>query len=372
MINILLTKKVITKWNGRTKQYYIDKGYQFTKIGDELEINVFDLKPYSEVKVEVQCDYCGKKYTISYASYLETERNGKIACKQCAHFRSSETVKERYGVDNIFQVEQFKEKSKETIRSKYGVDNISQLPETQKKIKQNNLDKYGVTNTSKLDVIKEKVIASNRKKFGVDYPMQLDEFQNRVKQTDIQKYGVLHHTQSPDVIAKRKKTNHEKYGVEFPIQNKDILYKSISTRYKHGNFTCSTQQYQLHQLIGGELNYPFKNFVIDVAFPDEKIAVEWDGSGHDMSVRMGRISNKEFKRNENYRNLVLFNSNWKIIRFITKKDIFPDNILDIFNYCKSYIDNGGHKITVFIDENQIHFKNQYIEISNLPKYTNSL
>lgn len=362
---ILLTQTVQTTWNGRTKQYYIDKGYKFTKIGDPLEINVNDLKPYSEVKVDVKCDYCEREYSLAYSSYLATLKDGKNACKHCNNIHVRETNLKKYGVPCVFQVDSIKEKSKQTVRHRYGVENVSQSDEIQERIKIHNLEKYGVTNTSKLDSIKEKVRQSNRGKFGVDYPMQLKEFQERVKQTDKQKYGVHHHTQAPEIIAKRKKTNLERYGVEFPIQNKDVLHKSISTRYQHGNFTCSQQQYKLYEIIGGKLNYPFKKFVIDIAFPEDKIAVEWDGSGHDMSVRMGQITEQEFKRNENYRNIVLFRNEWKIIRFITKKDIFPNNILNIFNYCKSYIESGGHNITVLIDDGKIHFKDQYIDINKI-------
>lgn len=301
---------------------------------------------------------------MAYASYLATLKDGKNACKQCNNVNVKKTNLTKYGVANVFQLDSIKEKSKQTIKMRYGVEYISQSKEIQERIKENNLKKYGVTNTSKLDFIKEKVKQSNLEKFGVSYPMQLSEFQERVKETDIKKYGV-HHTQSPDVISKRKKTNLERYGVEFPIQNKDILNKSIATRYQHGNFTCSKQQYKLYENIGGELNYPFKQFVIDVAFPKDKIAVEWDGSGHDMSVRMGYITEQEFIRNENYRNKILLKNDWRIIRFVTKKDIFPDNIQDIFSYCKSYIRDGGHKITVLIDENKINFKDQYIDINNI-------
>lgn len=340
---IIISKTAKIKWCSKTKYYYIDKGYKFTKIGDFFEVKVEDLTPGSRADIVVKCDYCGKIYHQPYCVYYKGIKNGsKKSCSDC------QNIKQRM-----------------VIKNKYGVDNISQLPETQKKIAQNNLMKYGVTNTSQLDTIKEKVIQTNRKKFGVDYPMQLSEFQERIKNTDLKKYGVEHHTKSPDVIAKRKRTNIDKYGFEYPIQNKDILSKSLNSRYQHGNFSCSSQQFKLFQLIGGELNYPFHNFVIDIAFPDEKLAIEWDGSGHDLSVRLGHITESEFNRNENFRNITLFKNDWKIIRFITHKDIFPDNILDIFNYCKNYINNGGHKIYVLIDEQKIHFKKQFIDFENI-------
>lgn len=347
------------------KNYYISRGYVFTSMGDKFEVDVKDLKSGSNIPVQIKCDYCGAIYTAPYSTYVNSIKTGKNACKQCLSTKIKESNLKKYGVENVFQLEAIKEKSKKSILERYGVENVSQSQEIQEKIKENNLKNYGVTNTSKLDCIKEKVKESNRKKFGVDYPMQLPEFQNRIRQTDMEKYGVPHHILAPSVKEKQKKTLYKHYGVEHPTQNKEILNKSLATRFQHGNFTCSKQQYKLYENIGGKLNYPFKNFVIDVAFPEEKIAVEWDGSGHDLSVRMGYITEQEFKRNENFRNVTLFNNDWKIIRFITKKDIFPENIISIFNYCKSYIDNGGHKISVLIDENKIHFKNQYIDIQKI-------
>lgn len=362
---ILLDKTVFTKWNSKTKKYYLNKGYTFTKLGELFEVKTEDLPHSSEVKVKVKCDYCGSEYYILFASYYQSQRNGKTACKKCACKRTEEAMLYKYGVKNPFELECVREKTENTLLQRYGVKNISQLQKTQEKIKKNNLEKYGVTNTSKLDSVKQKVILSNRKKFGVDYPMQLKEFQDKIKKTSLEKYGVAHFTQNKDVIQKRKQTNLSKYGVAFPIQNKEILSKSINSRYKHGNFTCSKQQYELHQHIGGKLNYPFEHFVIDVAFPDNKIAVEWDGSGHDLSVRMNRITESEFKRNENFRYKKLFEDNWKVIRFITKKDIFPKNFDEIFNFCLSYIKDGGHYIKVLIDDNIIQYKNLKININDI-------
>lgn len=213
--------------------------------------------------------------------------------------------------------------------------------------------------------IKDKVIQTNLERFGVKYPMQTEEFKKRIKETSFKKYGVEHFTQSPIVKEKQRLTMLERYGVESPTQNPEILKKSIESRYKHGNFTCSKQQYDVYTVIGGELNYPFKNFVIDIAFPAEKIAVEWDGSGHDLSVRLGHITREKFIRNENFRNISLFKDDWKIIRFITKKDRVPENIKDIYEYCHKYIEHGGHNIQVLIDEQIIKTKHNSIKFNDI-------
>lgn len=296
---------------------------------------------------------------------MKTKRDNKNACVSCGHILAKETNFKKYGVENVFSSPEIQEKIKNTLKEKYGVTNISQSSEIQEKIKSNNLEKYGVTNTSKLESVKQKVIKSNREKFGVDYPMQTKEFQEQVRKTSKEKYGVEHHTQAPETIAKKQATLLKNYGVINPTQNKDILNKSITTRYSHGNFTCSKQQYQLYQLVGGELNYPFKNFILDIAYPEDKIAVEWDGSGHDLSVRLGKITQQEFDRNENFRTKTLFLNEWKIIRLITKKDKFPNDIEKIMTFCFDYIKNGGHYISVHIDKEEIHYKNQVVNFNNI-------
>lgn len=342
VINILLTKKVKLKWCSRTKYYYIDRGYKFTKIGDLFTANIDDVTHGSEVIVMVKCDYCGKTFETKYSSYIKSTKTGKNACVQCSSL-----------------------KVKDTCMKKYGVENVSQSDIVQEIKSKNNLKKYGVTNPSKLQFVKDKVIQTNIKRYGVEYPMKTKEFQNRVRKTSMEKYGVEHHTKSEVVKNKQRQTMLRKYGCMNPTQNKEILHKLITSRYIHGNFTCSKQQYQLYKLIGGKLNYPFRNFIIDVAYPSEKIAIEWDGSGHDLSVRLGKITRENFIRNENFRKISLFQEDWKIIRFITKKDIFPDNMKSIFDYCYQYIKNGGHHIQVFIDNELIKTKKQTIKFDEI-------
>lgn len=67
---------------------------------------------------------------------------------------------------------------------------------------------------------------------------------------------------------------------------------------------------------------------------------------------------------------MLFEDDWKIIKFITKKDIFPNNISDIFDYCMAYLSNGGHYIRVFIDENVIRYKDKTIDINEIYNISN--
>lgn len=64
---MLISKTAKVKWNGKNKQYYIDKGYTYTKCGDEFEVPIEDLSPSSKSIVEVLCDFCHE--TIIKKSY---------------------------------------------------------------------------------------------------------------------------------------------------------------------------------------------------------------------------------------------------------------------------------------------------------------
>lgn len=115
MIEILLTKQVTVKWCSRTKYHYIDKGYNFTKIGDTFTANINDVTHGSDVMVDVRCDYCGKTYQTKYSTYLKTSKNGTNACKKCSPLKVKETCMEKYGVENVFCTENIKRNLKKPV-----------------------------------------------------------------------------------------------------------------------------------------------------------------------------------------------------------------------------------------------------------------
>jgi hypothetical protein len=78
------------------------------------------------------------------------------------------TVKEKYNVDNVFQLDSVKEKSKITSNIKYGVDYPSQSLYVQNIMKQTNIERYGVDFPQKLVLVKNKQKQILLKKYGVD------------------------------------------------------------------------------------------------------------------------------------------------------------------------------------------------------------
>lgn len=91
VIIVLVTKKVLIKWNKANKKHYRQLGYLFTNYGDEFEVRVQDLQPNASVRVTVICDFCQREYSVTWQHYIEVEnKNQKHACYNCRHIKRYE------------------------------------------------------------------------------------------------------------------------------------------------------------------------------------------------------------------------------------------------------------------------------------------
>ena len=176
---MLISQTAKVKWNSRNKKYYVDLGYIFTKMGEEFDVNVDDLTPGSNSIVNVQCDYCGRIYTIKWEVYKRLKKK-TIALDCCGN--SECTTK----------------KSKQTIKEKYNVDSIRELDFVNEKIKNTNIEKYGCENPFGNKNIQNKIKQYYIDNFGVEYDMQIKENVEKVKNTCLERYGVENYSQTAE------------------------------------------------------------------------------------------------------------------------------------------------------------------------------
>ena len=377
------------KWNPANKKYYINLGYPFTKMKDEFKVKVEDLSKGSHSRVEVLCDYCleeGRETVISkeYREYLKEKFIiHKDCCKKCYPKKVIESNLLVYDIEYPMLLEEFKERKKETILDRYGKEYYSQTEEYLErviktnqekyncdwalqnediriKVKQTCLDKYGVENYSQTEEYKEKVKQTNLDRYGVEYSSQNKLIYNKIIKTNLENYGEECYFQTDEFKNKSKQTCQEKYGCDYPMQNKDIKNKLINILYKNGTARKSKQQEYLCSLLNGELNYPVSNCLLDIAYLDEKIYIEYDGGGHDLCVKLGNMTQENFDRNEIKRYYFLCNKGWKEIRIISRYDYLPsdDKIIEIITYAKDYL-NLGYSWIKFDIDNQLVKCNQY-------------
>lgn len=210
--------------------------------------------------IEAVCEDCGTVFT---------RRLRFFSLPLCTNCSKKHTALEHYGVANISQAKEVKEKKKrafdnksaeekqaiiekkqQTSLKKYGVTSYFKTSEFKKRMTKNNpgatkeaiekrrqtmLQKYGVENAYQSEEIKQKLKEIFLKKYGVEYPTQVKEIKDKVAATNIQKYGVDNPMKVGDFSAAARNTseiNAQKYAEE----NELLLVRDLKETYK-GHWT---------------------------------------------------------------------------------------------------------------------------------------
>lgn len=381
-------------WAGRNFNYYIEKGYKYTKRFDKFKVKLKDLPPSSQKRIIAFCDICGKKLNITYVGYLKnTEKDGKLYCKKCSQIKRENTFLERYGTTTPMGIEGVQEKIKSTNRKKYGVDFpaqnrdiqkkiektnlekygkpcVLQVPEIKERIEQTNLEKYGVSNVFASSEIKEKIVQNNLNKYGKPYTMQIPEVKEKAQKTMIEKYGKPNAMQVSEIRERALLTNLKKYGRKsafesletrnkavqtvlkkygkpYILQVPEIRQKAIESMAENGNVRSSKPEKKLCELV--KETYPnckvTFGFVLERAVFDclleiqgEKIDIEYDGEyWHNLEANKKRdIRRDYFVRSKGYK-ILRVKGNFEIP---TKQQLVEaiDSLLQGKNHTKIVLD----------------------------------
>lgn len=395
---MLLSEKVFVTINYKNIEKYLNLGYKFetfvnkegkisVKRNTRIEVKVRDLSVKCRTSIKYRCDYCNKTVEVHYCDYMrhyqDGVKNDKDCCRDCLPIKTKEkleekygegvtspysiasvrekrdkTVMDRYGVSNVFKLDDVKEKTKETIFERYGAEYYTQTEEYKEKAKNTCIEKYGVDNVSKNKDIIEKIKNVQFEKYG-DYYANTDEGKEKIRNTNLERYGVECVFQNDDVKNKIKDTMISKYGVHnlmmIPKIAKERAIKGLETKSKMGTISSSRQQIYLCSLFGGELNYLVDNCALDIAFPDDMLYIEYDGSGHNLRVKFGDCSEEEFSRKESNRKYFLKSKGWKEIRIISNKDYIPSDteLKSLLNYSIDWLNKNHSWIKFNIDNNTV-------------------
>lgn len=148
------------------------------------------------------------------------------------------------------------------------------------------------------------------------------------KEIMLERYGYEGTMQVPKIKEKVLRTNLEKYGCEFPPQSEAIRKKIMQTFYANSSQKTSKQQCYIKNLYQGILNFPIKFYCADIYLPSDNLIVEFDGSGHKLSVVMGHETLEEYRHKEVVRSIVIKNEGYKQMKIISNNDKLPsDQIL---------------------------------------------
>ena len=227
-----------------------------------------------------------KRFEINKSKEKKTERRKKVYEKFDKEFwkrrneKLKNTIKEKYGVDNISQADEIKRKKIETCIKNYNVENPSQSKEIQDRIKHNNLKRCGVESTNSLLEVKNKKITTCLKHFNCEYPGQCEDVQKKIKQTKIDKYGDPNYTN----FEKAKETCRKHFGVDCYLSLPAAQEASIKTKLLRGTINTSKPEQKIKKLLSEKFSlvkYQYKSelypFNCDFYIPEKDLYIEYQG-----------------------------------------------------------------------------------------------
>jgi hypothetical protein len=370
---MILDDYVKIKINKHNYFRYEKLGYNTNNI-DEIKLKISDLSKSSKVKIKVKCDVCGKEKEIKYYLYLENTNNftEEYCCsKKCANDKCKRRLNEKYGVDNIFQLESIKSKSKQTKIEKYSDPNYINL----EKRKLTNINKYGVDEHLKSPLIRNKIKSTCIERYGVDCITKVKEIKDE------------QHKKSLLTKFNKSKDYYNKYNIKI-LRNKkdsyviecsknhifDITKDLLKTRIQHnvticticnpiGNFFISDGEIQLMEYLKElsnkniiktekKLIYPYH---IDILLDEYKVGFEYNGVyWHSLREKNYHYNKSKMCMDKGYKLFHIWEDDWKyrsnIVKFkissyLSKKEIIEDyDILKIDD--KDFINR-------FIDDNSL-------------------
>lgn len=400
---MILDESVEVTLNSANISYYEKIGYLIPRTldnrgrlrvekGTKIYVNPNDLTNRSTFSIRVSCDYCNEEKYVKYSDYKQSiEKTGNYCCINCRGKKIGDVLEEKYGERHVLCVKEFKEKAKNTLKKNYGCENPMYNQNIKNKVFETNLKKYGSkvstqnievrqkikeswTNKSSFEKneIKEKQKASCRKNFGYDFPAQSKDILERIIENQVNKTE----EEKEKIQNKRRHTCLDRYGVKNPMECDAIKKKLVNSLYENNTQATSIQQQYLHSLFGGELNYPISYYSADICLIDDKIVIEYDGGGHDLSVKMGSRTEEEFINKERKRSFAITDEGYKIIKIISRRDYLPneERLLQMFKLSKDWFNKGHHWITFDIDnkiflnsENQNGHKYNYEKLKRIRK-----
>lgn len=154
--------------------------------------------------------------------------------------------------------------------------------------------------------------------------------ERKMMDTSFAKYGNICSLRNPVVQEKSQATCIKNWGVPHSLMNAEVRAKCIKTRRNNFNsndwiLKGSKQQQKFYDLYGGIYNYTILDYYVDIYFPNYNIYFEYDGSGHNLSVKLNNITQEEFDEKEFIRTSRLLSLGLKEFRIISKYDLLPND-----------------------------------------------
>ena len=186
-------------------------------------------------------------------------------------------------------------KAKQTMLDKYGVENAFNLPDHQAKIEAAYMNKYGQPTAKGIQEIQDKKKNTCLQLYGVDHYRKTQAYTDKTAITNLALYGVEHAILAPSVVKKRHQSMIDRYSVDNYFKSATNQATIIATRIQQlgyanpGQRFLSAETYAILQ--DPEL---FKPYITGVSF--EAAAVALDTSATTIVSYVRKYNFLEFAR----------------------------------------------------------------------------
>lgn len=230
-----------------------------------------------------------------------------------------------HGVNHPAQLIENINKVKSTKYFKYKDENYNNL----EKQKQTILNKYGKSNSFQVEEFKKKAKNTIKEKYGEEIYQKTNIFKNKYKNTCLNRYGVDNYAKTNECKLKIKDTCLEKYGKNHPMQVGYIKDKMFESRFNSKSFESKPEREVKDFLISLNIN-PIKYKIgegdsrieIDLYIPEKNIGIEFNGVWWH-SINNKRPINQHYKKsiwaNDNGIELIhIWEDQWKAKKELIK------------------------------------------------------
>lgn len=172
---------------------------------------------------------CGNPYKMTLSDIKEGKQ-----CWDCGDRKRRETNLERYGVVNVSQNENIKEKIKEKFMEKYGVKHPMMLEKIREKSETTCLEKYGKKWAFSQEWVYEKIRKHHLEIYGVEFALQRKDLQEKISEIFMEKYNARRPFLSTEFMEKLKGMMRERYGVDWFVESKEckkIMFEKYGAEY---------------------------------------------------------------------------------------------------------------------------------------------
>lgn len=218
------------EWAGKIgtppSEFNFDKHYKRGLFADDQEEGVdyvqckLCLAESKDFRKRILNHHLRSSHNMTVADYHEQFPDAPVRLASTLE-RRKQTTQAKYGVDNVFQAEEVKDKSVQTMLEKHGVTHNQHVPESNAKRAATNLERHGATNPFGSSEVREKIKQTHLERRGVENPNQDPEVIQRRIATNRKRYGVDHFLQTPEFQEKFKATSQDRWGAGHPMQSEE-------------------------------------------------------------------------------------------------------------------------------------------------------